>query len=314
MMNTYEVKDYGAFSDAVASTSTLTNAVSAVMEAIAAAKQVLSDTSVFEGPVQANCMQALASIEAELSSITQNFTTISSYLTNTDQNYQSADSQAAKIVLNDTSQGAASSNSQAAVSSGRMITSTYEGKNFNVVNTKLSVSDYEAYVQKNGVNQNSGLLPSDCMLLSQYYAKDLLTGKYTSKQSMANGQGGPAVRMNERCRSTNEQDVLNYTYNELNEGHPVVLQVSQVNSYKGWRHLVTAVGYDSSVQSAQDLNPDTILVLDCVDGEVQTLSKARSQGGHERRLFAQGGNFQALGPTQEFLSKEVTTGTKTMAA
>ena len=316
-MNTYKVNDYGAFSDAVSSTAAINNSINTISEAIAQAKTVLSDTSVFEGPVQANCMQALASIEANISSIVQNFTTMSSYLQDTSASYQSGDQAAANAINGATAEGTSnvsSANSQSAISSGKMITSQYEGKNFNVVNTKIPVSTYEQYVQKNGVNQNSGLLGGDCMLLSQYYAKDLLTGKYTSKSSMAACQGGPAVRMNERCRSTNEQDVLNYTYNELNQGHPVVLQVSQVNSYKGWRHLVTAVGYDSSVQSAKDLNPDTILVLDCVDGEVQTLSKARSAGGHERRLFAQGGNYQALGPTEEFLAKEVNVGTQTMTA
>ena len=70
----------------------------------------------------------------------------------------------------------------------------------------------------------------------------------------------------------------------------------------------------SSVTSAQDLTPDKILVLDCVDGKIQTLGQARSEGGHERRLYAQGGNYQALGPTENFLSKEVNKTTQTTTA
>ena len=149
------------------------------------------------------------------------------------------------------------------------------------------------------------------MLLSQYYAKDLLTGKPSSKNTVVNLGGSPATRMNERMKSTNVDDVLNYTYRELTEGHPVVLQVSQVRSDEGLRHLVTAVGYNSSVTSAQDLTPDKILVLDCVDGKIQTLGQSRETGGHARSLFAQGGNYQALGPTDVFLAKEVNTGGNT---
>ena len=143
------------------------------------------------------------------------------------------------------------------------------------------------------------------MLLSQYYAKDLLTGKPTSKNTVVNLGGSPATRLNERMRSTNVNDILNYTYNELNQGHPVVLQVSQVRSDQGARHLVTAVGYSSDVKGPQDMTPDKILVLDCVDGKIQTLGQSRETGGHARRLFAQGGNYQALGPTEKFLAKEV---------
>lgn len=306
----YNISDYGVFSDAVSSTATLKNAVSAVMDAIAAAKQVLADTSIFEGPAQAECMSVFQSLDTDFSSIVANYSSISAYLTDAAAAYKSGDTAAANTILGNT----ASVNSETYLSSGTMVTYSYDGKNFNVVNTKIPVGEYEQYVQKYGVNQNAGLLGGDCMLLSQYYAKDLLTGKYTSKSSMAACQGGPAVRMNERCRSTNQQDVLDYTYNELSQGHPVVLQVSQVNSYKGWRHLVTAIGYDSSVTSSKDLNPNNILVLDCVDGKIQTLGKARSEGGHERTLFAQGGNYQALGPTEAFLAKEVTTGTQTMSA
>jgi hypothetical protein len=56
------------------------------------------------------------------------------------------------------------------------------------------------------------------------------------------------------------------------------------------------VGYTSDVKSAADLTPDKILVLDCVDGKVQTLSE------RNRKLFNQGGTYQALGPTEKFLA------------
>ena len=92
------------------------------------------------------------------------------------------------------------------------------------------------------------------------------------------------------------KESIEYMYNELSQGHPVVLQVTQKRSNEGLRHLVTAVGYSSSVNSYQDLTPENILVLDCVDGKVQTLNE------RNRKLYNQGGKYQSLGPTEKFLA------------
>ena len=186
-------------------------------------------------------------------------------------------------------------------SSGAVIKVSYSGKEFYVVNTKNSVLNYEKYIQQNGLYQNAGLLGNQCMLLSQYYAVDLMRGTYTSGNTMANTQGSPATRINNRVSSENEDDVLRYIYSEVQQGRPTVLQVTQKRSNEGLRHLVTVVGVDSSVTSYKDLTPDKILVLDCVDGKVQTLSD------RTRTLYNQGGRYQALGATQAFLAKEVQT-------
>ena len=172
----------------------------------------------------------------------------------------------------------------------------YNGQTFYIPNTKIALDDYAAYIRKYKMYQNAGFQGGQCMLLSQYYASDMISGKYTKKSAMDSHSGAPAVKMNERCRSENMQDVLNYVYQEINAGNPVVLQVSQKNSYRGARHLVTMVGYTTDVKSAADLTPDKILVLDCVDGKVQTLAE------RNRRLFNQGGTYQALGPTEKFLA------------
>ena len=172
----------------------------------------------------------------------------------------------------------------------------YNGQTFYIPNTKIDLDTYAAYIKKYKMYQNAGFQGGQCMLLSQYYASDMLSGKFTTKAAMDSHSGAPAVKMNERCRSTNEQDVLNYVYQEINAGNPVVLQVTQKNSNRGARHLVTMVGYTTDVKSAQDLTPDKILVLDCVDGRVQTLAE------RNRRLFNQGGTYQALGPTERFKS------------
>ena len=130
----------------------------------------------------------------------------------------------------------------------------------------------------------------------------------TRKSDYASSSSSPATRMNNQVRSQNADDILKYVYQEVSSGRPVALQVTQRRSNEGLRHFVTVVGFDASVKSYKDLTPDKILVLDCVDGKVQTLSgQERTDGkGHNRQLFNQGGKgYYALGATQTFLAKEV---------
>ena len=191
------------------------------------------------------------------------------------------------------------------VEGGKMLRISYNGKEFYVVNTNINCLDYQKYVQKYGLCQNNGLCGDDCMTLSQYYAMDMMRGTWTSYNQMANGVGSPATRLNDYVSSKNENDILKYVYEEALAGRPTVLQVSQVNSSLGLRHLVTVVGFSSDVKSYKDLNEDNIFVLDCVDGKLQTLSQARSEGGHERKVYAQEGSYLVRGATEAFKSEEV---------
>lgn len=299
-MNEYSISDYGIFSDAIATTSDCGNKVTTAKDGVVNCKTVLSSESVFMGPIQEKCVEALTGLDTNCSTILSNLTTMSNYLISTSSAYQTADQNANGTItaigdLTGTGDGS-STNVQAALAGGVMYTYTYNGQTFNVANTKINVDTYAEYLQKNKIYQNAGFMGGDCMLLSQYYASDMLRGSYTSKDTMANHGGSPAVKMNERTKSSAQEPVMQYMYQELSQGHPVVLQVTQKNSYKGSRHLVTAVGFKSTVTSYQDLTPENILVLDCVDGKVQTLNE------RNRKLFAQGGTFQALGPTNTFLA------------
>ena len=175
------------------------------------------------------------------------------------------------------------------------------GEEFYAVDTAIPIEEYSTYIQDNKMYQDAGFQNGQCMILSQYYAVDMLRGKCTSKKKMNAHEGGPACRINERCVSADPNIILQYCFEEITKGHPVVLQVTQKNSYKGDRHLVTMVGYTRDVKSWEDLNPDNILVLDCYDGKIQTLGLPREEGGHARELFAQGGDYLAYGPTESFL-------------
>jgi hypothetical protein len=195
------------------------------------------------------------------------------------------------------------------VKNGKMLKVTFEGKTYYIANTKINCFDYEAFVKKNKTYQDAGVGAFQCQTLSQIYAVDMLRGTKTTAKEIDNPGGlkwSPYIRMENFVQDPNSPTpIINFTYNELSEGRPVTLQVSQINSDNHERHWVTVVGYEESVKTPQDLNPDTMLVLDCVDGDLQTLSKSRAQGGHERRLYKWNGVYQAGGATDRFIREEV---------
>ena len=192
---------------------------------------------------------------------------------------------------------------------GKTFRAIVDGEEWICPNTKINCIDYEAYVQKAGSYQNNGVGGGQCQTMSQVHSVDMMRGSYTTAREIEDGTVGevwsPYNRMKGGVASTNQNDIWEYVYKELTNGRVVPLQVSQVDSYKGDRHWVTVCGISPSVKSAADLNPDTIMVLDCVDGELQKLSKSRAAGGHERYLYKWDGSYQVNGATPEFLEKEV---------
>ena len=211
-----------------------------------------------------------------------------------------------KTPINTTGDGTASI--VESVEGGKLIKINLNGIEFYVANTRINPLQYEQYVQQSGIYQNTGFYGGECQLLSQLYATDMMRGTYTARSSDAIKATSPATRMDDGLSSPNEDDVKKYIYDELMAGRLTTLQCTQVRTQSdGWRHIVTVIGFDASVKSYKDLNPDTILVLDCVDGKIQTLSGyERTDGkGHNRNLYNQGGKYFAHGATQDFLSKEV---------
>ena len=193
------------------------------------------------------------------------------------------------------------------VEGGKLLKVRYtDGREFYMINSRITPLDYEKYVQKYKLYQNAGVLDGLCPILSQYYAMDMMRGTYTTKSQMVNLEKGPSTRVKAGVSSANMDDILAYIYNEAVNGRETTLQVTQKNTpVDGSRHVVTVVGFDTSVKSYKDLNPDTIWVMDCVDGKIQTLSQARANGGHERKLYNQGGKYLAHGATDDFLNLEV---------
>ena len=299
-MNEYSISDYGIFNSAVQTTNTCSNSVTTAKDGVTACKTVVGNQGTFMGPMAEKCVAALDGLDADCTTIISNLGTLSSYLIQTSGNYQNADQNANSVIaglgagatLTGTSQ-----NSQALVTSGAMRTYTYNGKTFNITNSSISLDDYQAHLQKNGLYQNAGLLGSRCDMLSGYYAMDLLRGSYTSKSTMEAGSGGSCYNLNRTVSDVNVEPIMQYTYDELSKGNPVVLQVTQKRSNEGLRHFVTVVGYDSGVTSYKDLTPENMLVIDCVDGKIQTLNE------RNRNYYNQKGKYYAKAPTMEFLAK-----------
>lgn len=296
-MNDYSVSDYGIFSDAVASTNACSNSVTTAKDGVNNCKTIVSSEDVFMGPMADKCVEALTGLDNDCTNIITNLNSMASYLIQTSSTYQAAD-QNANAVVGGIGGASLSVGADGQIIDGSaMTTYTYNGKTFNITNSKINLDDYQTYLQKNGLYQNAGLLGSRCDLLSGYYAMDLLSGDYTSKSNMEQQIGGAAYNMNRSVTNENVEPIMQYTYDELSKGNPVVLQVTQKRSNEGLRHFVTVVGYSSNVTSYKDLTPENLLVIDCVDGKVQTLNE------RNRTYYNQKGTYYAKAPTEEYLAK-----------
>ena len=97
-MNYYNVSDYGIFSDAISTTTSLNTSVSTCQTEATNCATVVTDAGVFMGPIADKCAQFLTELNTELDTIQSNFNQISSYLVETSSNYQSADASASSTV------------------------------------------------------------------------------------------------------------------------------------------------------------------------------------------------------------------------
>lgn len=204
---------------------------------------------------------------------------------------------------------------------GKMLRVIYKGKECLIANTRINCFDYQKYVMANhlyqaGKGSEAGICLSDCLMLCEYYAMDMLRGTFSSKNTMSqkNKSGDAACTKFDStislCNKNAPSDekakaevpIYDYIYNEVSEGRPVVLQVSQKNEND--RHFVVITGFDASVKSARDLNPDTMIALDCWDGEVDFLSgHGVEEGG--RKLKIHDGFYQVFGAKEKFKDDEV---------
>ena len=97
-MNDYNVSDYGIFSDAISTTTSLNKNVSNCQAAAKNCATTVGNQGVFMGPIAEKCTQFLTNLDTELTTIQSNLNQLSSYLVQTSSTYQSADANASSTV------------------------------------------------------------------------------------------------------------------------------------------------------------------------------------------------------------------------
>ena len=156
-MNEYSISNYGIFSDAIATTNDCGNKVTTAKDAVTTCKTTISNQAVFMGPMADKCVSALTGLDTDCASIISNMSSLSSYLISTSSAYQAGDKNAGDTITNigGLSTDYVGSNEQFTPTPGAMRTFTYNGKTFNITNSKLDLNSYQDYLQKNGLYQNA---------------------------------------------------------------------------------------------------------------------------------------------------------------
>lgn len=77
-MSEINVSDYQILSNAVSTTNTYKQRISEVQTSTDSVKQIISNQSVFMGPIADNCIQEFGTLTTDLTTMTSNFTKMSS--------------------------------------------------------------------------------------------------------------------------------------------------------------------------------------------------------------------------------------------
>ncbi len=97
-MNDYNVSDYGIFSDAVSTTTSLNSSVGNFQSSAQECTTIISNDGVFMGPIADKCEQFLTALNTDLDSIKSNLAQMSNYLIQTSATYQAGDNAASETI------------------------------------------------------------------------------------------------------------------------------------------------------------------------------------------------------------------------
>lgn len=97
-MNEYDIKDYGIFTDAIATTKNYIETIRDAEDTISNAKTKIGNESIFMGPIQENCMEEFQNVTQSLTGYKSDYEKLNNYLTATSQSYQKADTDATKTI------------------------------------------------------------------------------------------------------------------------------------------------------------------------------------------------------------------------
>ena len=96
--NSYSV-EYAGFDEAISVTNSLKDTVSSTKEKVTSCKSNLNSDMVFAGPICNSCMDAFLDVDAEISAVIGNCTSVSKSLRSVSETYKDSDFQAANSFL-----------------------------------------------------------------------------------------------------------------------------------------------------------------------------------------------------------------------
>jgi len=95
----YSVKSYGIFDSAVSTTKKLSDLIKTGKEEIEEEKTKLLNESVFMGPISDSCKDAFSTLATKIDSLTADYSTIQSYLTDASATYKTGDEKAKQKII-----------------------------------------------------------------------------------------------------------------------------------------------------------------------------------------------------------------------
>lgn len=281
-MNEYNVSDYGIFDEANATVKKAVSEVKSVIDSIEESKKILSDESVFMGPIADDVKPQIDTAREKTASVGESLNRIGAYFNSVSATYKKGDNDALKNLLDPGSSDNPSTVALAAGvtgTTGSLVTSNLDGKEYKVVDTKVSVDEFfNDIVRGTGLYQsyNINAYADKCLGFATTYAYELYNGKTDMKGSQCDN-GLPWQFGFKEYETTDKQEYMNKLYDELSAGRPVVMHVVG-NKDRQSRHYVTAVGFNSDVKSAADLKDTDIMIIDSYDGQKESLIPQGSSG------------------------------------
>ena len=99
MSGDYDVGSYGIFGNAITTARNTTTSLSSSNDILENCKTQISNESIFMGPICDSCIEGFAKMATRITNMTENLTTVSTYLEETSATYQAGDEAANKNIL-----------------------------------------------------------------------------------------------------------------------------------------------------------------------------------------------------------------------
>ncbi len=241
-MNEYEFSSYGIFSDAVACTNTVKDQTSTFLESFSNYKTNVSDDNIFMGPVADYCRDVFELLNTDITTVSDNFGTISSYLIDAADNYSSGDTESANEVLK-----------SVPVSGGEFV---------NYYQTNYS----NPYGTDGGTIATSGCGPTAMAMVLTYLTGDEITPVETAEYGDNNGYyvhnegtswtyfGDIADEYDVECTQTgvSEENIIS----ALEDDKPVIMSMGPGTFTRGGHFIVLTGLNDDGTISVADPNSE----------------------------------------------------------